>query len=675
MNALARETSPYLLQHAENPVEWHPWGPEALEKARREDKPIFLSIGYSACHWCHVMAHESFEDPATAEVMNRHFVNIKVDREERPDLDAIYMKAVMMVSGSGGWPMSVWLTPDLKPFFGGTYFPPEPRYGRPSFRMALEGVARTWRERRGEVEGSAAQLAEAIREEAAAAVPAGALSREPVSRACQGLKPHFDAEFGGFGQEPKFPPSMDLNLLMREYRRTGEASLLKMVETTLDRMARGGMFDQLGGGFHRYSTDDRWLIPHFEKMLYDNALLVRTYVQAAQLTGNPGYAWTARACCDYVLREMTAPEGGFYSAQDADSEGEEGRFFVWSPAEVKAVLGEEDGDLFCRTYGVTAGGNFEHTGKSALWLPEPLGTPELACRMAGLRQKLLAEREKRVKPGRDEKILADWNGLMIRALAEAGVALDEPRYLDAALKAAGFCLAHMKRDGRLLHTWGRGEARLMAYLDDYAFLAAGCLALLEATGQGRWLMEALDLSETLAQRFADPAGGGFFFTADDHETLIARGKHPGDNALPSGNSVAAEVFLRLAVLTGDAAWRGRAEGILKGFAAYYGRHPRGFAEMLAALDMATAEPVEIVVTGDREARGPLLREVRRRFLPAAVVLPFDPASPAAVGMAKAVPMLANRGLVDGKPAAYVCRGGACLAPVTDPAALGRLLDG
>ncbi len=662
-NRLARESSPYLLQHAHNPVDWYPWGPEALERSQKENKPIFLSIGYSACHWCHVMAHESFEDPVTAAVMNRDFVNIKVDREERPDLDEIYMQAVIMMSGAGGWPMSVWLTPDLKPFYGGTYFPPDGRYGRPAFRAVLEGLAKAFREKPGEVAQSSNQLAEMIRQQTGlAAAPLDVLTREPIPATAAALKRTFDPEFGGFGGAPKFPPSMDLILLLREHRHTGDPALLAMVETTLDRMARGGMYDQLGGGFHRYATDEKWLIPHFEKMLYDNALLARAYAFAWQATGKVAYARVTRETLDYVLREMASPEGGCFSAQDADSDGKEGVFFAWNPAEIRALLGEEDGQAFCQAYDVTESGNFEH-GRSALWLPKPL-TYAQEARMAPLRARLLDGRETRVKPGRDEKILADWNGLMIRSLAEAGYALDEPRYLDAARKAADFCLTRMMKDGRLLHAYGRGEARLPAYLDDHAFLAAGCLALFEATGEGRWLAEAKGLAELMAAHFLDKADGGFFFTADDHEALIARTKHPGDNALPSGNSVAAMALLRLSVLTGEARWRGMAEGTLKAFSGLYSQHPRGFAEMLCALDFATAEPQEIVVTGTKASRRPLLAGLRTRFLPDAVIVPFNPDAGTAEGMVKAVPLLEGKGLVGGLPAAYICSGGVCRKPVT-----------
>jgi len=655
-NRLARETSPYLLQHARNPVDWFPWGPEALEKARREDKPIFLSIGYSACHWCHVMAHESFENAAVAEVMNRLYVNIKVDREERPDLDHLYMQAVMAMTGSGGWPMSVWLTPDLEPFFGGTYFPPDSRYGRPGFRAVLEGISRAWKERRADILRDAGRMAEALQAETR--LPAGTeeLSRDPLPKAAEGLKKHFDADFGGFGGAPKFPPSMDLEVLLREHARTGEGALLAMAEVTLDRMARGGMYDQIGGGFHRYSTDEKWLIPHFEKMLYDNALLSRVYLHAWQATGKAGYSRIVRETCDYVLREMQDEKaGGFYAAQDADSEGVEGKFFAWTPAEVRQVLGAEDAAVFCKAYDVSAGGNFEH-GASALWLPDPVSA-EMDARLAPMRAKLLAVREKRIKPGLDSKILADWNGLMIRALAEAGFALDEPRYLAAARRAVSFCLSRRK-DGRLMHAEGVG-----GFLDDHAFLASGCLSLLEATGEGRWLTEAGTLATEMEKSFRDASDGAFFFTPDGHEKLPARSKHPGDNALPSGNSVAASVLLKLGALTGEKRWRDLGEGTLKAFSAFYGRQPRGFAEMLCALDFATSETVEIVVVGAPGSRKPLLDALRNRFLPNALILPVDPAAPLGI------PLAEGRGLVDGKPAAYVCRAGTCRVPVTEPSQL------
>jgi uncharacterized protein YyaL (SSP411 family) len=529
-NKLAAETSPYLLQHQNNPVDWHPWGPEALERSKREQKPIFLSIGYSACHWCHVMEHESFENAEIAAVMNEHFVNIKVDREERPDLDHIYMSAVQLMTGRGGWPMSVFLTPDLQPFYGGTYWPPFPRMGMPGFDQVLFAVADAWQNRREHVLEQAGKLTEHIASLGEAARGEHDLSLKSIQQAGLQLERSFDYHHGGFGGAPKFPHPMDLQLLLRLWKRHRQAGVLDMVTKTLDKMAGGGMYDQLGGGFHRYSVDERWLVPHFEKMLYDNALLTAAYVEAYQATGNEEYARVARETCDYVLRDLTDPAGGFYSTEDADSEGEEGKFYVWTPAEVAEVLGDEMAEDFCYAYDVSGPGNFE--GQSILNMPKPLDVcakvrnklfEQFRAEMHTARTKLLEVREKRVRPGRDDKVLVAWNGLMIDALARAAGALGEPSYLDVAVKAAEFILREMRRaDGRLLHTWRAGQAKFDAYLDDYAALANALVSLYEATFDERYIDEAVRLVETMLKHFADAEAGGFFYTADDHEQLIAR---------------------------------------------------------------------------------------------------------------------------------------------------------
>ncbi|HEX7379249.1 MAG TPA: thioredoxin domain-containing protein, partial [Pirellulales bacterium] len=529
-NRLAHETSPYLLQHANNPVDWYPWGPEAIERSRREDKPIFLSIGYSACHWCHVMEHESFENEMIARQLNEGFVCIKVDREERPDLDQIYMTAVQAMTGRGGWPMSVFLTPDLKPFYGGTYWPPVGRMGMPGFDQVLDAVLNAWRERRPLVDQQASDLAADVDRAGRMALPPGELSELPLEAAEAALERVFDHQHGGFGGAPKFPHPMDLRLLLRRWRRAPQAPLLNMVTLTLDRMAAGGMYDQLGGGFHRYSVDERWLTPHFEKMLYDNALLSAAYVEAFQATGRPDYERVARETFDYILREMTSPEGGFYSTLDADSEGEEGMFYVWTPAEIEAALGPDRARTFCRLYDVSEEGNFE--GRNILNLPKTLeqasrilsrDTAELAAELAESRAKLLAVRNQRVWPGLDDKVLVSWNGLMIDALASAAAALGEERYLRAARAAADFILDKMRReDGRLSHSWRAGQAKLDAYLDDYACLANALVSLYEAGFEERWIDAAAQLADILLADFEDHEAGGFFYTATGHEQLISR---------------------------------------------------------------------------------------------------------------------------------------------------------
>ncbi|HEX4147930.1 MAG TPA: thioredoxin domain-containing protein, partial [Pirellulales bacterium] len=526
-NRLAQETSPYLLQHANNPVDWYPWGAEALARAKAESRPIFLSIGYSACHWCHVMEHESFENPAIAGALNANFVNIKVDREERPDLDQIYMGAVQAMTGRGGWPMSVFLTPDTKPFFGGTYWPPSGRMGMPGFDQVIEAVKQAWHERREAVHEQAQQLTDHLAQAAAGQMQSAPVGEAALLAAAAMLERVFDHQHGGFGSAPKFPHPMDLRLLLRVWRRTARDGVLEMVTTTLEKMAAGGIYDHLGGGFHRYSVDERWLVPHFEKMLYDNALLAGCYVEAWQATGNGDFARVARETCDFMLREMTDPAGGFYCTQDADSEGHEGKFYVWTSAEIESVLGAERGGVFARVYDVSPQGNFE--GQNILNLPRSLvqaagslgrDPRQLAAQLAEDRAQLLAARSQRIKPGLDDKVLVSWNGLAIDALALAGAALEEPRYLDAALRAADFIIGRLRQpDGRLLHTWRRGQGKLAAYLDDYACLASALVTLYEATFEERLIATAVELADTILAQFMDREHGGFFYTAADHEPL------------------------------------------------------------------------------------------------------------------------------------------------------------
>jgi uncharacterized protein YyaL (SSP411 family) len=661
-------------------VDWHPWGEEALALARTEDKPIFLSVGYSACHWCHVMAHESFEDPETAALMNELFVNIKVDREERPDLDAIYMDAVQAMTGQGGWPMSVWLTPDGQPFHGGTYYPKEPRYGMPSFQQVIRAVAETYRTQRDRVDGQAQRLTAMLKRTASlTAIEGGELGVDLLLEALEQMRQYFDDEDGGFGTQPKFPQPMTLDFALSQYKRTGDLDALYMAELTLEKMAKGGIYDQLGGGFHRYSVDGYWLVPHFEKMLYDNAQLLRTYLHAWQATQRPLYARVLAETIDYVLREMTSPAGGFYSTQDADSEGHEGKFFVWTPAEIEAILEPHTAAVFETYYGVSERGNFE--GKNILSVVRPaenvaerfrVTVAEVEQALATGRFKLFQAREQRIKPGRDEKVLTEWNGLMIHALAECGIVLGRSDALQAAAKAADFILQHMSQeDGRLLRSYKDGRARLNAYLEDYAAFIRGLIALYEATFDLRWLGEATRLAQLMFDQFHDKENGGFFQTGIDHEALVARRKDVVDNAIPSGNSLAAEVLLRLAVLLDKDAYRREAGRILLMVKDAMVRQPTGFGRMLGALDAYLARSQEVALVGDPAdaATQDLLGVVRSRYLPHTVVALKRPDEESVL------PLLQGRGLVDGRPAAYVCESYACKLPVTTADELGQLLDG
>jgi uncharacterized protein len=678
-NRLAAETSPYLLQHAHNPVDWYAWGPEALERARTENKPILLSIGYSACHWCHVMEKESFENEEIARLMNENFVNIKVDREERPDLDQIYMNAVQMMTGHGGWPMTVFLTPEGVPFYGGTYFPPEDRYNMPGFPRVLIGVADAYRSKPDEVTQTAVAMLGELRRLGVARESTAGLSVDLLDEAYSPVARSYDPKFGGFGRAPKFPPAMTLEFLLRTHARTGDAKALEMVEHTSRRMAEGGMYDQLGGGFHRYSTDERWLVPHFEKMLYDNALLSRQYLHLYQQTGTDFYRRIVEETLDYVVREMTDRSGGFYSTQDADSEGHEGKFFVWTVEEVAQVLGPEDARLFCAYYDVTPQGNFE--GQNILNVRRPLEdvarnegvTPQrLREALERGRRELFAVRERRVKPGRDEKILTAWNGLMLAAFAEAASILDRPDYLKVAERNAQFVLENLRRDGLLLRTYKDGQAKLNGYLEDYSFYADGLIALYEATGETRWLEEAQAITERMNEEFWDEAEGGFFYTGKSHEELIVRSKDYFDNATPSGNSVAAEVLLRMAVLTGKEEYARQAVTIFRLLRDTMSRHPTAFGRLLGALDFYLSTPKEIAVIGERDAPDTraLLREVWRPYLPNKVVAQSVEGDSHASSL---VPLLQNRTMLDGKAAAYVCEHYTCQRPVTTPEELSAQL--
>jgi hypothetical protein len=632
MNRLAHETSPYLLQHADNPVDWYPWGEEAFAKARAEDKPILLSVGYAACHWCHVMEHESFEDAETARVMNERFVNVKVDREERPDVDAVYMDAVVALTGHGGWPMTVFLTPDGVPFFGGTYYPPEPRHGMPSFRDVLQAIWQLYRDGRGDVEGSATRLKEALAQSGQAAPSSEPLTERLLWDAAHALRAHFDPEWGGFGAAPKFPPASTLEFLLRMHLR-GDEQALPIVTRTLDAMAAGGMYDLVGGGFHRYSVDRIWLVPHFEKMLYDNALLASVYLHAWVVTGDERYRTVVEQTLDYVLRELALPEGGFASAQDADTEGVEGLTFTWAaeegaPAELLQPF--EDGRSIVR-------GELDEE----------------------LRARLFAIREQRPKPLRDDKAIASWNGLLLAALAEAGRRLDRRDLLEAATRLAEFLLGPLSDDeGRLYRTYREGRAKNTGFLEDYADVVNGLYELHIATGEVRWLEEANRLARLAVELFADDERGGFFLTPVHGEQLIARQKSFDDHPTPSGNSMLAFDLLRLARIYGDDELERRAVGVFRLLREALARAPHAFGHALSALDLYFSPPRELAIVG------PLDSEIAR-----AALSPFQPNTVIAAGPAEGVPLLAGKDLVDGRPAVYVCENFACRAPTTDAKSL------
>jgi uncharacterized protein len=685
-NRLAHETSPYLLQHQNNPVDWYAWGEEAIEKARREEKPIFLSIGYSACHWCHVMEHESFENAEIAALLNESFVSIKVDREERPDLDQIYMNAVQMLTGRGGWPMSVFLTPELKPFYGGTYWPPHSSRGMPGFDQILVAVVDAWKNRRDQALTAADQITAELQKVGSIGDAAdGDLSRELIEGAVSQLSRAFDRNFGGFGQEPKFPHPMDLRLLLATSGSAHGSGQVDMVRLTLDRMAAGGIYDHLGGGFYRYSTDARWLIPHFEKMLYDNALLARAYLDAYLVTGEANYARVVRETLDYVLRDMTDPVGGLYSTEDADSEGHEGLFYTWTPDEIEAVLGEERGSTFGRIFDATDSGNFE--GRNNLNLPKSLEqsallmkrTPaDLAAELAQSKAELLAARNKRVRPGRDDKVIVAWNGLMIDAMARAGAVLGEANYIIAADVAGEFILKNLRReDGRLFHTWRKGTAKLDAYLDDYASLANAFVTLYEATGNEKWIDEAVRLLDIVLAKFSDPAGGGFFYTANDHEQLLTRTKELTDSSTPSGNALAATALLRLGKLLGRADYLDAAEAALDAAAPIMDRAPMAAGQMLLALDIHLGPAYELALVGDAansEVQA-ALSAIGRRYLPRAVFAArLSETGDKPTRSSHLDELFAGKSSPESSPALFVCQNFACQEPAVGLAAIAKTLD-
>jgi hypothetical protein len=671
-NRLAHETSPYLLQHAENPVDWYPWGEEALARAGREDKPIFLSIGYAACHWCHVMAHESFENEAVAALLNRTFVSIKVDREERPDLDDIYMAATMALSGGGGWPMSVFLAPDRRPFFAGTYFPPADGHGRPGFSSLLKRIADLWQNQRDDLLARANALASEVRAgyEIAAAVP---VSSAEISAAVRALAAAFDPEWGGFGLAPKFPPAASISLLLRYHAKTGDAQALAMATGTLNGMKNGGIYDHLAGGFARYSTDERWLLPHFEKMLYDNAGLARVYLEAYQATHDPEYRRVGRETLDYVVREMQGGEGGYCSATDADSEGEEGKFFVWTLDEIQALLAPASARAFALFYDVTLKGNWE--GRNVLHRPRTIGataaelgstSDDLQTLLEDARERLYRARLARVPPLLDDKVITAWNGLMIGAMAEGFRVLRDPRYLQSAERAARFVLSVLRRpDGGLFRTTRAGRAHLPGCLDDYAYLADALITLFEAGGSAEFLAEALRLAERTMRDFGD-SDGAFFSTARDHEALFARPREGYDGALPSANAVLARALARLARHYGRDDLTQRARAAIAAYGALIERAPRVFATSLDVLDFLESAPIELAVVGRRGApdQEALESAIAGRYLPNRIVAHFDPDRPEAVDL----PLLRGKTLVRGQAALYICRNYACAAPVTDPSA-------
>ncbi|MFC1905256.1 thioredoxin domain-containing protein [Chloroflexota bacterium] len=689
-NRLALEKSPYLLQHADNPVNWYPWGAEAFDIAKRENKPIFLSIGYSTCHWCHVMAHESFEDPLIASILNDAFVSIKVDREERPDIDMLYMAVCQMMNGSGGWPLTIIMTPDKQPFFAATYIPRETRFGRPGLVDLIPHIKKLWEKRQAEVLGSAGQITAALQQ-----VTAPASSEEPgeplLHLAFEQLRDRFDELQGGFGVAPKFPTAHNILFLLRYWKRTGNRKALDMVEKTLQAMRHGGIYDHIGFGFHRYSTDQQWLIPHFEKMLYDQAMLAIAYTECYQVTGKEEYARTAHEILGYVLRDMTASEGGFYSAEDADSEGEEGKFYLWDYDEIKQLLAPDEADLFIKVFHVEETGNFkdEATGsRSGGNIPHltdsfdqtaselNISAPELQKQLERIRQKLFGYRDKRVHPHKDDKILADWNGLMVAVLSKAATVFNEPRYISAARKAMDFILNNMfSSGGRLVHRYRDGEAALPAHLDDYVFLIHGMLELHEATFEVDYVKRALEFNKYLIEHFWDNQNGGFYFTSDESDDLLVRQKGIYDGAIPSGNSIAMLNLLRLARITADSSLEEKAVKIGSAFFENIRQSPSAYTQLMVALDFATGSSYEIVILGDSRAQDTreMMQTIRRRFIPNKVIV-FVPLEINSPEIKKIAPFTANQESIDSKATAYVCVNYSCQLPTTDINTMLSLLD-
>lgn len=679
-NKLSGETSTYLLQHAHNPVDWYPWGEEAIERARAEDKPILLSVGYSACHWCHVMAHESFEDESTAALMNKYFINIKVDREERTDIDEIYMKAVQLLAGNAGWPMTVFLTGELKPFYAGTYFPPEDRFGMPSFQRVLLSVVDAWLSRRSEIEEASNDLTRHLNLLEQVGVSADSeLTPDLLTLSFSTMLRVFDRTWGGFGGAPKFPHTASISLALRlarsQSQSVNKSECLEMVTTTLERMARGGIHDQIGGGFARYSVDHRWLIPHFEKMLYDNALIARNYFDAYLVTGRKYFLEVGRDTLDFVLSELLMPEGGFYCSLDADSEGEEGKFYVWTREEILSSLGQEDGSFFCDVYGVTTRGNFED-GRNVLHFSEDpsicmkrwkLSETEFWNRLKLLKARLLEERERRSRPGRDNKMLTSWTALMISALLDGYRVSGEAGYLEAACRAANFILDKLVRDGRLLRTYGKNAAKLNGYLDDYAYTIQALLDLSACDSDPRWFLSALTLNDVVLEHFSDNAEGGFFYTSDEHEKLIARTRQFYDGSTPSASSVSVMNLIRLGRATGKNQLLDKAAETIKMYVPFFVKAPDQFSNMLCALDAYLERPLEIAAVFDNQSASEaheLLSEIYHCFLPNAVIMLADKSLPDFSRLSASCPLVRERSTVDHKPAFYICSNFICRQPVT-----------
>ena len=681
-NRLINETSPYLLQHAHNPVDWYPWSDEAFEQAKEQDKSVFLSIGYSTCHWCHVMEHESFEDEHIAAIMNEHFISIKVDREQRPDVDSVYMNAVQAMTGSGGWPLSLFLTPDGKPFFGGTYFPPKDMRGRAGFERVLLAVADAWKNKRDQLTDSARKISELLA--ATTTQPEkGPLTPEMLDGGFNYLRKIFDPAHGGFGTAPKFPQPTNLSMLLAYYHRTGQESALKMVEKTLDEMAKGGMYDHIGGGFHRYSTDARWLVPHFEKMLYDQALISRAYIEAWQITKKRQYKRTAREIFDYVLRDMTDPAGGFYSAEDADSEGAEGTFYLWDPKQTASVLEQDQAPIFDRYYGITEKGNFEQ-GKTILSVTTSIdqlakefnkAPAEIVDVLIKARLKAFKERQKRIRPHRDDKIIAGWNGLMISSLACGGASLNEQKYVKAAQRAAEFIMDRLHKKGRLMRYYRAGHVIGPGFLDDYAFMILGLGDLYEATFDAKWLIAAKKLAEEMIELFEDSRQGGFFLTGSDSEKLIVRTRPGYDGALPSGNSIEAMALLKLGRLTMDSNLTDHGARTVEAFSRQLQRSPASVSAMLIALDFRLGPTQEVVIAGDPDADDTkrMLELVRTRYLPKTVLLLHDQRR-ADSALYEVVPFVRNQTALGGKTTAYVCENYVCKRPVNKAESLAGLLS-
>jgi uncharacterized protein YyaL (SSP411 family) len=689
-NRLAKEKSPYLLQHVHNPVNWYPWGKEAFSKAKKEDKPIFLSIGYSTCHWCHVMAHESFENERIAKLMNDAFVNIKVDREERPDIDSLYMSVAQMLTGSGGWPLTIIMAPDKQPFFAATYIPAETRFGRMGMDELIPEIQRLWKEDRNRLNTITKNIQTNL-ETSAQGSKGAELGEGVLEMAFDSLKQRFDEEYGGFGFRPKFPSPHNLMFLLRYWKRTKNNEALRMVESTLQTMRMGGIFDHVGLGFHRYSTDPKWLLPHFEKMLYDQAMLTMAYAEAYQATKKGEYAQTVREIITYVLRDMTSPEGGFYSAEDADSEGEEGKFYVWTEKEIRKVLSKKEADVFLKVYSFEPEGNFleEATGKrmgtNIPYLRKSLASEAKARKMTekallklleGAREKLFDVRRQRIHPHKDDKILADWNGLIIAALAKAARVLDEPAYIDAAKRAANFVFTQMQdAKGRLLHRYRDNEAKILAFLDDYAFMIWGLLELYETTLEPEYLQKAVELNAELLTHFWDDVGGGFFFTADDAEDLLVRKKDAYDGAIPSGNSVAMLNLLRLARITAESDLESKAAQIGQAFSGDVLSAPPGFTLMISSVDFAVGPSYEIVIVGDPATADTqtMIESINDRFIPNKVSL-LVPPDERAEKLVKLAPFVKDYTALNGKATAYICSNHVCKNPTTDIQKLQELLN-